>query len=158
MPIIILPMHAEDMGVVAKIHAQAFSRQHSSEKWIACNFAAFPRIMIFVARDEQDKVIGYIQWSHKSGFRQEAVMELEQIAVIKTKQHQGIATKLIQESLTEVKNHLKDNNSVLKSILISTRSDNHAQALYKKALGAQIIAIIKDLYSADEVLMLAKSL
>lgn len=147
-------MHAEDTGVVAKIHAQAFSRQHSSEQWIASNFAAFPRIMIFVARDEQDKVIGYIQWSHKSGFRQEAVIELEQIAVLKTKQHQGIATKMIQESLTHVQDHLRDN----KSILISTRSDNHAQALYKKALGAQVIATVKDLYSADEVLILAKSL
>ena len=80
-------MHAEDTGVVAEIHAQAFSRQHSSEKWIASNFAAFPRIMIFVARDEQDNVIGYIQWIHKSGFRQEAVIELEQIAILKTKQH-----------------------------------------------------------------------
>lgn len=151
-------MHAEDTGVVANIHAQVFSRQHSSEKWIASNFAAFPRIMIFVARDEQDNVIGYIQWIHKSGFRQEAVIELEQIAVLKTKQHQGIATKLIQESLTHVKNHLRDDKSVLKSILISTRTDNHAQALYKKALGAQVIANVKDLYSGDEVLMLAKSL
>jgi ribosomal protein S18 acetylase RimI-like enzyme len=151
-------MHTEDTGAVANIHAQAFSRQNSSEKWVASNFAAFPRIMIFVARDEQDKVVGYIQWSHKSGFRQEAVIELEQIAVLKTKQHQGIATKLIQESLTDVKDHLRDNKSVLKSILISTRSDNHAQALYKKTLGAQVIATIKDLYSADEVLMLAKGL
>jgi ribosomal protein S18 acetylase RimI-like enzyme len=157
-PIIILPMHAEDTGVVAKIHAQAFSRQHSSEQWISSNFAAFPRIMIFVARDEQDKVIGYIQWIHKSGFRQDTVIELEQIAVLKTKQHQGIATKLIQESLTRVKDHLRDNQSVLKSILISTRSDNHAQELYKKVLGAQVIATLTDLYSADEVLMLAKSL
>lgn len=114
--------------------------------------------MIFVARDEQDKVIGYIQWSHKSGFRQEAVIEFEQIAVLKTKQHQGIATKMIQESLTHVQDHLRDNKSVLKSILISTRSDNHAQALYKKALGAQVITTVKDLYSADEVLMLAMSL
>ena len=114
-------MHAEDTGVVAKIHAQAFSRQHGSEKWITSNFAAVPRIMIFVARDEQDKVIGYIQCIHKSGFRQDAVIELEQIAVLKTKQHQGIARKLIQESLTHVKDHLRDNKSVLKSILISTR-------------------------------------
>ena len=151
-------MHAEDTGIVAKIHTQAFSRQHSSEKWIASNFAAFPRIMIFVARDEQDRVIGYIQWIHKSGFRKEAVIELEQIAVLKTNQHQGIATKLIQESLTQVKDHLRDNKSVLKSILISTRSDNHAQALYKKVLGAQVIATVKDFYSADEMLMLAKSL
>lgn len=151
-------MHADDTSIVAKIHAQAFSRQHSSEKWIACNFAAFPRIMIFVARDEQDKVIGYIQWIHKSGFRQEAVIELEQIAVLKTKQQQGIATKMIQESLNQIKDYLRDNKSFLKSILISTRTDNHAQALYKKALGAQVIATVRDLYSADEVLMLAKSL
>jgi len=87
--VIILPIHLEDINAVAKIHAQAFPRQHSSEKWISSNFAAFPRIMIFVARDEQDKVIGYIQWSHKSGFRKEAVIELEQIAVLKPKQHQG---------------------------------------------------------------------
>jgi len=58
--------------------------------------------------------------------------------------------------LSDIKDHLKDNKSVLKSIFISTRSDNHAQELYKKALGAQVITTIKDLYSADEVLMLAK--
>lgn len=68
----------------------------------------------------------------------------------------GIATKLIQESLIDVKNYLKDNKSILKSILISTRSDNHAQSLYKKVLGAQVITTIKDLYSADEVLMLQR--
>lgn len=151
-------MHLEDVEAVAKIHAQAFPRQHSSAKWVSSNFAAFPRIMMFVARDEQDKVIGYIQWSHKSGFRKEAVIELEQIAVLKTKQHQGNATKLVHESLTDIKDHLKDNKSVLKSIFISTRSDNLAQELYKKALGAQVVACISDLYSADEVLMLTKCL
>lgn len=151
-------MHHEDIDAVAKIHTQSFPRQHSSEKWITCNFNAYPRVMLFVARDELDKVIGYIQWIHKSGFRKNAVIELEQIAVLKTNQNKGVATKLIRESLSDVKNHLKDTRSTLKAILISTRTDNKAQELYKKTLGAEPVSIVKDLYSADEVLMLANSL
>ena len=83
MPVIILPMHEDDIDAVAKVHAEQFPRQKNSVRWISCNFAAFPRILMFVARDEKDKVIGYIQWIQKSGFRPQSVMELEQIAVLK---------------------------------------------------------------------------
>ncbi len=111
--------------------------------------------MMFVARDEQDKVIGYIQWIHKSGFRKEAVIELEQIAVLQANQNQGVATKLIEKSLADVQLYLTDNSATLKSILVSTRADNTAQELYKKTLGAEVVLVVKDLYSADEVLMIA---
>lgn len=158
MPVIILPMHHEDIEVAAKIHSEAFPRQHSSKKWIASNFSAYPRTMMFVARDEQDNVIGYIQWIHKSGFRKDAVIELEQIAVLNKNQNQGVATKLIIESLADVKSYLDDTKSRLKSILITTRADNKAQELYKEVLGAKTVSTIKDLYSADEVLMIANSL
>ena len=53
-------MHIEDTYAVAKIHENLFPRQSESTKWVSSNFAAYPRIMMFVARDEQDKVIGYI--------------------------------------------------------------------------------------------------
>lgn len=158
LPVIILPMHHEDIGAVAKIHSQAFPRQHSSLKWVNSNFQAHPRVMMFVARNEQDRVIGYIQWLHKSGFRKEAVIELEQIAIEKASQRQGIATKLIKESLSDVKSYLRDSKSKLKSILISTRTDNKAQELYCKSLDAKAVATIKDLYSDDEVIMIADSL
>lgn len=150
-------MHHEDIDAVAKIHAQQFPTQHSSLKWIGCNFVAFPRIMMFVARDEKDKVIGYIQWIQKSGFRKQAVFELEQIAVMKNYQGKGIGTKLIKESLSHIKTYLSDSNSNLKAILVSTRTDNPAQALYKNVLQAEEIAVIPDLYSHDEVIMLAKN-
>ena len=55
-------MHKEDIEAVARIHKTQFTRQKNSKKWIECNFAAFPRIMIYVARDECDRVIGYCQW------------------------------------------------------------------------------------------------
>ena len=155
MPVIILPMHEEDIHAAAKIHAKRFARQKDSVRWISCNFAAYPRIMIFVARDEQDKVVGYVQWIQKSGFRQEAVFELEQIAVLEAQQNKGIGTSLIEKSLKYIKEYLADKNSHLKAIFVTTRTDNLARSLYEKVLKAKEIAVIKDLYSHDEVIMLA---
>lgn len=149
-------MHRDDINAVAKIHSQQFPRQHSSSKWISCNFAAYPRVQLFVARNENDDIVGYIQWIQKSGFRKETVMELEQIAVMKNYQGKGIGMKLIKESLNLIKIYLNNDNSSLKAVLVSTRSDNQAQALYHKALGAEEVAVIKDLYSADEVVMIAR--
>jgi ribosomal protein S18 acetylase RimI-like enzyme len=148
-------MHEEDIDAVAKVHSEQFRRQKDSVKWISCNFAAFPRILMFVARDEKDKVIGYIQWIQKSGFRQQTVVELEQIAVLKGQQGKGIGTLLIEKSLKHLKDYLSDTNSTLKAILVTTRTDNQAKSLYEKVLKAKEIAIIKDLYSHDEAIMLA---
>src|SRR3990167_10591525 len=115
LPVIILPIHEEDIDAVAKVHSEQFPRQNDSVKWITCNFAAFPRILIFVARNERDKVIGYIQWIQKSGFRQQSVIELEQIAVLKSQQSKGIGSLLIEQSLKHIKDYLADTNSTLKA-------------------------------------------
>lgn len=148
-------MHEDDIDAVTKVHSEQFPRQKDSARWISCNFAAFPRILMFVARDEKDNVIGYIQWIQKSGFRQQSVIELEQIAVLKSQQRKGIGTLLIEESLKYIKVYLADTNSQLKAILVTTRTDNAAKSLYEKVLKAREIAVIKDLYSHDEVIMLA---
>ena len=158
LPVIILPMHIDDIKVVAKIHEQAFPKQHSSVQWISSSFNAYPKTMIFVARNEQDNIIGYIQWTHKSGFYKESVIELEQLAVLKQNQRQGVATKLISQSITDIKVFLSETRSKLKSIIISTRTDNGAQTLYKKALNARPLATIKNLYAGDEILMIADGL
>ena len=148
-------MHEEDIDAVAKIHAEQFPRQKHSKKWMSCNFAAFPRIMIFVARDEKDKVIGYIQWIQKSGFRPESVWELEQIAVLKNHQGNGLGKLLVTKSLDFIKTYLSDTNSKLKAVLVSTRADNFARSLYENVLNAKEVAMIKDLYSHDEIIMMA---
>lgn len=156
LPILITYIHPDDIKEVARIHAQQFPRQNDSITWIKCNFSAFPRIMIFVARDEKDKVVGYIQWVQKSGFRKEVVLELEQIAVLQDRQNQGIGTTLIKNSLQSLKTYFDDNGSIIKTIIVSTRSDNKAQSLYKNVLKASPIAMIPALYSHDEVIMIAK--
>jgi ribosomal protein S18 acetylase RimI-like enzyme len=150
----IRPMELQDKDAVAHLHGNVFPRQFSSHEWVACNFHANPRIMIFVAL-EAEVIVGYIQWIQKSGFRKEAVIELEQIAVLSSHRQQQIGTQLIKKSLPLVNAYLQSKGSLLKSILVTTRTDNSAQILYKNALGAEIKATIKDLYSHDEVIMVA---
>ena len=149
-------MCEQDLSDVAKVHQEVFLRQTMSQEWIACNFRAYPRIEYFVAEDE-GKVVGYIQWIEKSGFRKEAVLELEQIGVLPSKQRMGVGSLLISESLKIIKDELRQRNSHLKNVLVSTRTDNHAQQLYEKTLKAQPEVVIRDLFSADEVLMIARN-
>lgn len=65
---------------------------------------------------------------------------------------------MIKESLSLIKDYLRGSGSILKAILVSTRTDNAAQALYKKALHAEEVAVIKNLYSHDEVIMISRVL
>ncbi len=149
-------MRNDDLLAVAKVHKAAFPRQLLSASWIKCNFNAYPRIRYFVA-ENQEIVCGYIQWTEKSGFRKEVVLELEQIAVLPSHQNQGIGSALISESLKAVQEELKQRSASIKYILVSTRIDNEAQKLYKKTLNAQPEAVLSHLFSADEVLMIARN-
>lgn len=149
-------MKSQDILNVSKVHAEAFPRQMLSEQWITCNFNAFPRIRYFVVEDEEE-ILGYIQWLEKSGFRKEVILELEQIAVLPSKQKQGVGSSLISQSLKMIKEELKQREAFIKHILVSTRTDNEAQKLYKKLLNAQPEVVISNLFSADEVFMIARN-
>lgn len=149
-------MNEGDVRQVAAIHEEAFVRQLDSREWIAANFAASPRTRFFVA-EREGEVVGYLLWMHKSGFRREAVLDLEQIAVSEAHRGEGVGTALIEESLAEMKAWLSSRGRTLKSVLISTRTDNTAQRLYRRVLNAETAAVIRNLYSYDEVLMVAES-
>ncbi|KII79539.1 3-oxoacyl-ACP synthase [Vibrio renipiscarius] len=148
-------MAQSDLNETAEIHQLAFVRQKQSYEWLVCNFNAFPRVLCFVA-EENNKIIGYILWTQKSGFRPEVVMEIEQLAVAPIHQGKGIGRCLILNSLPLVKEKLAENDSVLKHVFVTTRADNHAQELYRSTLGAEVEATITNLYSADEILMIAR--
>ncbi len=143
-----------DIAPLAAIHREAFPRQRDSEIWVAATLAAAPRMLAFVAEDESSHVVGYIFWAQKSGIRPSAVLELDQIAILAEFRGLGFAKHLIKESLSIVSSDLRGNHQTVKSVLVSTRADNHAQRLYAEVLGAKVVATIEDLYSATEVLML----
>ncbi|WP_447556051.1 GNAT family N-acetyltransferase [Vreelandella sp. EE22] len=155
--LIIRLMTSDDLAKAALVHEAAFPRQEHSLDWLECNLNAFPRYLVFVALSD-DHILGYIVWAQKSGFRPKAVLELEQMAVRPECQGRGIGRTLITDSLPLVREQLALKNSVPKSILVSTRADNDAQKLYRSALGAEVVATISNLYSADEVLMVARDI
>jgi ribosomal protein S18 acetylase RimI-like enzyme len=150
-------MEQGDLLEASTIHKVVFPRQHHSFEWLQCNLNAAPRFLNFVA-EQNNHIVGYIIWVQKSGFRAEAVLELEQLAVSPDVQCQGIGRRLIVESLPLVKEQLHLNGSILKHVLVTTRADNFAQALYKTTLGAKVEATISNLYSADELLMIARNI
>ena len=155
----IRPATASDLAPIAAIHAEAFVRQERSSEWIECNYRAYPLKRIFVA-EIAGQIVGYASWGEKSGFRKEAVLELEQIAVSRPHQGKGIGYMLILESLEAVKHaigELGEQGAVVKSVLVTTGSNNEAQRLYNKAIGSQVVAKIPNLFSAsaDEVILVA---
>ena len=150
----------KDIKGIVGIGSENFSglkNASDAKKWIKCNFSAYPRTQYFISITNR-KVSGYILWIEKGGFRKESVWELEQIAVGKDFQGQGIGTQLIEKSLPEIKKYLKKRGSVLKAIEVTTGTDNRAQNLYKKILGAEVECVIKDLFRGDEVIMIARNI
>jgi ribosomal protein S18 acetylase RimI-like enzyme len=153
----IRPAVESDIESIADIHSKVFSRQADSLLWVSCNFKAFPRISFFVAELDR-QVVGYIQWIEKSGFRKEAVLELEQIAVLPDMQGKKIGTSLINQSVALIQKRLATRNASLKHVLVSTRDDNPAKQLYANTLNAKAEYTISNLYSADEVMMISRNI
>jgi GNAT superfamily N-acetyltransferase len=94
-----------DLAAVADVHAEAFTRQLDAKAWI----------------------------TEKSGFRQDAALELEQIAVAPPYRKRRIGERLVVQSLPEVAKQLA------------------------ARCGAEIEARLPSLYLADEVLMVARN-
>ncbi len=155
MDIIIRPMDRADLQAASIVHEQAFSRQKLSFEWLECNLNGYPRFFSYVA-EYNASIIGYIHWGQKSGFRKEVVLELEQIAVLPVLQSKGVGRQLIRDSLPLVERTLARRQASIKHIMVTTRADNKAQQLYKSELGAEVEAKLTNLYSADEVVMVAR--
>lgn len=154
--IAVRPMESADLPLAAEVHRLAFIRQTRSAEWLRSNLNAQPKTLCYAAFTGA-QCVGYIIWSQKAGFRPEAVLELEQIAVRPDHQGKGIGKILITQSLPQVARSLEAQGSTLKHILVTTRADNHALKLYRSLLGAEVEATISGLYSADEVIMVARN-
>jgi ribosomal protein S18 acetylase RimI-like enzyme len=142
---------AKDIEDAAKVDELAFPRQTFSKDWLDCVFKSFPKSQLFVA-ERAGEIIGLVFWTEKIGFRKEAVVELEQIAVHPDYQGRGIGIYLIIRSVILVAEKIAERGAKLCHILGNTRVNNNALKLYK-TLGAQPIGKISGLFSADEVFL-----
>ncbi len=159
----------QDVLSIAKIGQLCFSglkELKNAKKWIAGNFACYPRMQYFVAKESDPvrgnvsnragRIVGYILWVEKGGFRKESVWEMEQIAVHPDCQGKGAGAKLINMSLVQLKKYLQKRGSKLKLIEVTTGASNRAQRLYQKTLNAKVEATIKDFFREDEAIMIAR--
>lgn len=146
----------KDLSAAAKVHELAFPRQTFSKDWIDCVFRAFPKSQLFVA-ELNGEIVGLIFWTEKSGFRKEAVVELEQIAVHPDYYGKGIGVHLIAQSIIEVAEKIAERDAKLSHVLGNTRANNTALKLYQK-LGAQIIGSASAMFTADEVFLIISKL
>ena len=156
--IIVKQLVAKDSERVVPIYLDAFHGMDEAEQihlWVLCRIKAMPQVMCYGAW-RGDELLGYIVWEEHGGFRKEAVLELEQIAVSARYRGQGIGAQLIVDSLGSMKAQLKERGAALKLIYLSTGTKNEAQRLYKKVLGAETVTVIPNLYRSDETVMIAR--
>ena len=144
-----------EVSVIAAVHQEAFPRQLGSEDWVRATLAAYPRMLVYVMTLDC-QVVGYVFWAQVSGIRRNAIIELDQVAVLSRLRGQGLGEKLITESLELVKTQLAENSQTIKALLVKTGSKNMAQSLYGRVLGVKVVAEIEGLFSMPEVIMVAQ--
>ncbi len=151
--------HLYSQRQIMRLNSECFPEDNrdleTQKKWLLSN--AGPRNNYYVAFNDEKQTIGYILWKENGGFREEAILELEQIGVTETYRNQGVASKLIQVSLKDyIKTILEPQERTLKLVTLTTGVENEAQRLYKKVLGAEQVATLPDYYDGDELIMFAR--
>jgi len=160
---IVRPIVEEDALQVSDIGGKNFSSMKDEVKashWVLCKILSYPVANYFVAACG-DEVGGYILWTEHGGFRQEAVVELEQIAVNPNLQGNGIGLQLILQSFWLLKEYFESRGSVIKVVMVTTNAKNEAQKLYIKAfeqLGFFVSQklVVLDMYRDDELMLVFK--
>ncbi len=148
-------MQEDDIDEIVKIYLECFHGMDNTEKvreWIYLKYRGYPANRYYVI----DKT-GYILWTELGGFRKDAVIELEQIAITPNEQGKGFGSILIKESLKDVIKALDARGSRLKLVKVTTGTENQAQRLYKKTLNAKPVAVIPDMFRGDEVILIARA-
>ncbi len=154
------PATLDDLPAIVVVAMACFPQDYGEKKWAEVwhrgGLSAYPKTQYFVV-ERDGKVVGYASWSFIGGF-QAGVVELEQLGVHDDHQGQGIGTALIQQSLPLVQAWLLENvGRKLHAIKVDTETSNEAQRLYRKVLGAEVEATLKDfLFGNDEVIMIRR--
>ncbi|MGI0131390.1 MAG: GNAT family N-acetyltransferase [Thermoplasmata archaeon] len=152
------PAGAGDLDEIAAIGSEAFSGLRPAadgRRWVASCWRASPRMQYWVAV-RSGAVIAYILWLEKGGFRREAVLELEQVAVRPALRGQGVGEALIRGSLEGLRVALRARGSRLKLVEVTTGSEQGAVGFYARVLGTEVAGQIPDFFRGDEFILIAR--
>jgi ribosomal protein S18 acetylase RimI-like enzyme len=156
--IVIRELSYRDIPSLVDIYIESFKGMNDERvvrRWIECKYRSKPISVYYVASLE-DRIVGYILWTEHGGFRSDAVIELEQVAVRREFRGKGIASKLIKDSLQRfTEEYINSRGARLKLVIVTTSKDNAAKELYKRVLNASEVCTISDLYSTDESILIA---
>ena len=157
-PLRVREARERDILGIATLGEEAFSGMRprtNALRWARACWNAGPRTRYWVACEGRD-LVGYILWMEKGGFRKEAVLELEQIAVETARRGRGIGELLVRVSLEGERRRIERRGSRLKLVEVTTGSEQGALGFYRRALGAKPVAKIPGLFRGDEYVLLAR--
>jgi ribosomal protein S18 acetylase RimI-like enzyme len=152
------PAREEDLDEIASVGSEAFSGLRPTaegRRWVEACWRAAPRMQYWVAV-VSGTVVGYILWLEKGGFRRDAVLELEQVAVRSTLRGQGVGEALIRASLDGLRRALHARGAKLKLVEVTTGSEQGAVGFYARVLGTEVAARIPDFFRGDEYILIAR--
>ena len=158
LPVDVRPAREADLAGIAAVGAEAFSGLRpisEARRWVEACWRAGPRMQYWVAVSE-DTVVGYILWLEKGGFRKEAVLELEQVAVRAADRGRGVGEVLIRTSIAALRQGLRSRGARLKLIEVTTGSEQGALGFYARVLGTEVAARIPDFFRGDEYILIAR--
>jgi GNAT superfamily N-acetyltransferase len=137
---------------IAQIYLQCFPNERNHRLWIRASYSSFPRAVYYVI-EEANIISGYILWSVKNGFRDAAIVELEQVAVDPLYSGRGLGRVMIKNSFTQFKQHVKDTGHLVGAVMVTTSEGNYAESLYKSTLNVSRTALIKGYGSGNEIVL-----
>lgn len=142
---------------IVDIHRKVFPTdsldEKQSESWIKSKKSALEEgIGNYFVAVENKKTVGYIFWTRIGGIRD--IIELEQIGVNPEYHGQGIGTRLIDESIEKMELYVREKGfDGIQKVRVTTGTENEAQRLYVKTLGAKLNTTEYELYDGDEAIM-----
>ncbi len=157
-PVAVRPAREADLPGIATIGSESFSGLRplaSATRWVRACWLAQPRMRYWVAEQAGD-VVAYVLWMEKGGFRKDAVVELEQVAVRASLRNHGVGGELVRRSLDDLSQSIQSEGRRIKVVEVTTGSEQGAVEFYRRTLGAEVVAKVPGLFRGDEFILVAR--
>lgn len=142
----------DDVVQISEIYKACFPREKDHLKWIQACFNSYPK-GVYYTLTEDEKVIGYILWCVKNGFRDKTIVELEQVGVLPNYAGRGFGKVLVKESFSKFRVFIESLGFGLGAVVVTTSEGNYAEQMYRSVLGVEVSSRICNYGSGNELIL-----